>query len=287
MLNSAVLESIAAIVACFAMVALLTSSLYEAVSSRLTLRAANLFNGLKQVLNVPPASGAQAVAADKKSSAEILLWLYNHALINPRSLGVAQSLDELTIKPSYIHPMQFADALLELIHQLPGDTLAARVENGIADPQLRSFLLGVMVRTQADADLVRNELVRWFNNSMDRISGAYKRDAQTWTCLIALAVAVAFNIDCFHLFKALWLHPLSPEQYQLQTNMGGEDAARWLTTLPVGWADRPWDDDMQTWLLRMAGWLVTATSALFGAPFWFDLLGRVTRLKGVGTVAER
>jgi hypothetical protein len=275
------------------MVALLTSSLYEAIASRLELRASNLFAGLQQVLNVTPGTDvaapvapAAANVAKAMAPAEMLLWLYNHALVNPRSDGAAASLAQLKIKPSYIYPLQFADALLELIHLMPGDTLAARVDNGIADPQLRAFLNGVITRTQADVDQVRNELVRWFNNSMDRISGAYKRDAQAWTCLIGLLIAIALNIDCFHLFKVLWLHPLSAEQFQVQQGVDAEDAAKWLTALPLGWSGDVWSGDTPTWLLRIAGWVVTATSALFGAPFWFDLLGRVTRLKGAGSGGE-
>jgi hypothetical protein len=31
------------------------------------------------------------------------------------------------------------------------------------------------------------------------------------------------------------------------------------------------------------GWLVTAAAALFGAPFWFDLLQRLVNLRGTGT----
>jgi len=30
------------------------------------------------------------------------------------------------------------------------------------------------------------------------------------------------------------------------------------------------------------GWLVTAVATLFGAPFWFDALQKITRLKGSG-----
>jgi hypothetical protein len=30
------------------------------------------------------------------------------------------------------------------------------------------------------------------------------------------------------------------------------------------------------------GWLITAFAALFGAPFWFDVLQSVIRLKGSG-----
>jgi hypothetical protein len=30
------------------------------------------------------------------------------------------------------------------------------------------------------------------------------------------------------------------------------------------------------------GWLITAFATLFGAPFWFDTLQRIVRLKGSG-----
>jgi hypothetical protein len=35
--------------------------------------------------------------------------------------------------------------------------------------------------------------------------------------------------------------------------------------------------------LQAAGWLVTASTTLFGAPFWFDLLQRAVQLRSTGT----
>jgi hypothetical protein len=32
----------------------------------------------------------------------------------------------------------------------------------------------------------------------------------------------------------------------------------------------------------LAGWLLTALAAALGAPFWFDLIGRVVNLRGAG-----
>jgi hypothetical protein len=36
----------------------------------------------------------------------------------------------------------------------------------------------------------------------------------------------------------------------------------------------------------IVGWVITAFSTLFGAPFWFDLLQTVVRLKGSGPSPE-
>ena len=36
------------------------------------------------------------------------------------------------------------------------------------------------------------------------------------------------------------------------------------------------------WLISLFVWLITAIATLFGAPFWFDALQQITRLKGSG-----
>ena len=60
-----------------------------------------------------------------------------------------------------------------------------------------------------------------------------------------------------------------------------------LWSLPIGWTSFPPRFD-QHFLLQCAGWLITAATALFGAPFWFDLLQRTVQMRGTGaTPAER
>ncbi|MEY4752650.1 MAG: hypothetical protein RJA44_325, partial [Pseudomonadota bacterium] len=60
-----------------------------------------------------------------------------------------------------------------------------------------------------------------------------------------------------------------------------QDAASAATAAPA--APRhlqiDWPD---SWLLALAGWLITALAALLGAPFWFDLLSRLIPLRGSG-----
>jgi hypothetical protein len=65
------------------------------------------------------------------------------------------------------------------------------------------------------------------------------------------------------------------------------------TTLPLGWPKGLWKDDEGALLwqgyvpqphfwIAVIGWLITALSVVFGAPFWFDLLQTFVRLKGSG-----
>ena len=44
-----------------------------------------------------------------------------------------------------------------------------------------------------------------------------------------------------------------------------------------------WWDYLLQYLPALPGLFITATAALFGAPFWFDILQRLIQLRGTGT----
>jgi hypothetical protein len=160
----------------------------------------------------------------------------------------------------------------------------------IPDPQLKRTLEGLYAR--ADGEITRFEaaVADWFDGAMDRVSGIYKRYSQLWAFLIALAIVVLLNIDAIHIAKILWQQPWLAKGIML---VPAENAAAALAQfdqlgLPLGWTGWPvWQYFSENlpllgWLSAIVGWLITALATLFGAPFWFDLLQRVTRLKGSG-----
>ncbi len=51
---------------------------------------------------------------------------------------------------------------------------------------------------------------------------------------------------------------------------------------PVGWYERHRPQDFDEWLVALAGWLLTGFAVTFGAPFWFDVLGRFSNLRAAG-----
>lgn len=53
----------------------------------------------------------------------------------------------------------------------------------------------------------RTEVELWFNDAMDRLSGAYKRKAQAMAFLIGLVLAIILNIDSIELARHLWREP--------------------------------------------------------------------------------
>lgn len=276
MLNSTVLEVAIGLIFCFASISLIASSINEAIASALKLRGRTLFTGIKLLLNDPHFTGlAQAI--------------YNHALINPESAGRAKTEAELTTKPSYIPSKQFAIAFVDVLQMVPMNVQrVGQALNAVKDEQLRTMLLGMYQRTAGDIEKMQAELAAWFDNGMERVAGGYKRRSQLICFIIALVVTALFNVDSFRVFETLWMHPALTAQLSLVQNPNITTIITELKLLPVGWEQAPEFSLLSkpTWVMFI-GWLVTASSALFGAPFWFDLLQKMTRLRGTGKKPEK
>ncbi len=277
MFNSTVLEVAIGLVFCYAFVALIVSSIYEAIASALKLRSRNLLEGIKSLLNDHQFDG-------------LALDLYNHALVNPRAPGTAGTEKEITNKPSYIEPRNFAISLIDSIQTVPGNFKQLGEDiNALQDAQLRQLLQGMYSRASGDIENLHTQLSAWFDDGMDRVSGDYKRQSQLFCFLIAFVISAALNIDSIHLFKTLWEHPeLTSQITSLQghTDSKAIDQLNELSVkvmeLPIGW-QKPFNVEITS----VTGWLITASATLFGAPFWFDLLQNLIRIRGTGAKPDR
>lgn len=272
MFNSTVLEVAIGLSFCFAAVSLIASAINEALASLLKLRAGSLLQGVKALLNDQQFAG-------------MARELYNHALVNPRDAGGAQSERDLKNRPSYIEPRSFALAMIDVIQRTPGDfTQLGQDIDAIPDAQLRRLMQGMYQRAAGRIETLQAELEQWFNHGMDRVSGAYKRRSQLISFVLALLIAALLNIDAFHLFRVLWNHPALVASLPVSSGMQTGQVLQALGEMPIGWGAAPLD--VVALLTMVCGWLVTASSALFGAPFWFDLLQRLVQLRGTGRKAE-
>jgi hypothetical protein len=145
---------------------------------------------------------------------------------------------------------------------------------------------------------------------MDRVSGAYKRYTQLISFIVAIAISVVINVDSIRIARGMWEQPTIAERLKVprESNNGGEEKKKSVDekatedavavleeNLPVGWTNiqvwvkdkdnkEHWWQTLDWWALltMLPGWLITAFATLFGAPFWFDSLQNVIRLKGAG-----
>jgi len=272
MFNSNVLEVGIGLIFAFLAVSLLSSAVTEAMASLFKWRSATLLQGIKSVLNDDDFTG-------------LAQRIYNHALVNPRSNGKATTEKALQIKPAYVDPKQFAAALIDVtkIAEDAPAKMKASVDANVTNPQLNQLLKGIVDRTGGKLEKVHEELAAWFDSAMDRVGGAYKRKAQLASFLIALLLAGALNVDTIHLAATLWKQPMLPKTIELKQGETPEQILDELNAyLPTGWTSESTRRVRQQPIASFFGWLFTAVATLFGAPFWFDALQRITRLKGSG-----
>jgi hypothetical protein len=272
MLGSTVLEVAIGLTFCYGTVALIVTTLQEALASLFRLRANTLLAGIKSMLNDPQFDGlARAV--------------YAHPLVNPHTDGTATDERGLRSRPSYIEPAHFAIALVDSLWKTPGDFVQLRSAiEAIPDPQLRAAMLGMLSRAR-DLQQFQDMLAGWFDNAMARMSGAYKRSQLLISLLLSLLLAIMFNIDSIHLFRTLWQQPAVAAHLKDVPTALDPAVIDALMALPIGWTRFPPVLDAD-FALQVVGWLITATTTLFGAPFWFDLMQRVVRMRATGAKPE-
>jgi hypothetical protein len=296
MFSTTVLDTAVGIVFTFLAVSLASSAITEAISSMVKWRSKTLLSGIQSILNDPSFGG---LAKD----------LYNHALINPRFDGLATAKQDLYKLPAYIDPNHFAAAFMDVANlaaKAPGE-IETQIA-GIKDTQIRQLLTGIFDRALGQPEAMRKELANWFDSCMDRVGGAYKRDAQFVTFGAALIIAAALNVSAVRVGMALWDQPELAKSVAATVSATANVPTAQVTlnqletvNLPIGWpavakTDTPsglaaHDNvfgaggnvyEHGWWLTTVLGWFITAGATLFGAPFWFDALQKVTRLKGAG-----
>jgi hypothetical protein len=248
MFGSAIVDVLIGVVSAFLGVSLAASAITEAINSLFRLRQKTLVSGLGQMLNDTAFTG-------------LALDVLNHGLVNPLGSGAATTKAGLTAQPAYVDAAQFATGFLAIVRGAGDEAkLAASVGN-------------------------------WFDSSMERVSGEFKRFAQLISFVAALAVAAALNVDGLHITQELWQRPVLAESLPAGGAVTSEAALGALkSSTLIGW-DGFADSDRNIFGGRgtavgfasmLLGWLIVAGAALFGAPFWFDTLQRITQLRGVG-----
>ena len=276
----AVLEVVLGLSFLFAVLSMVASGANEFIAAALKLRARTLERGVVNLLTNP---------ADTEA-------LYLHPLI--------QSLYRGDRRPSYIPREKFALALLDMKVKPAIDAVGEQLSaipaaiGELPPGQVRDTLDLLWRDARADIDRFRRNVEGWFDDAMERVSGWYRRLAQAILLALGVVLAVGLNVNAVTVAQRLWTDaPLraavvdqvqQSEQPPAGQDGTVEDALRDVESglkslgalsLPIGWTDeaRP-----STWYGAVAGWALTAIATAMGAPFWFDLLGRVARLRSTG-----
>ena len=172
------------------------------------------------------------------------------------------------------------------------DAIRANVTK-LQNPAVQRVLLMAIDSAKGDIDRAQANIQAWYDSSMDRVSGWYKRSTQWIVFAIAIAVAVGLNINTLTVVDYLYHNDAARAGIVARAGTAATDPAYLdksytqvktdleALRLPIGWtaeqgAPRPegrggWNK----WVAAILGWLLTALAATLGAPFWFDVLNKV------------
>jgi hypothetical protein len=291
------LEAAIGVVFAILVVSLLVSATNELIAAVFALRAKQLEEGVKRMLG-----------GDKKMTA----LLFSHPLILLSSKSDRRG-------PSYLQCGDFAEALLDIISSKgslsclgaqykDGFDLLKAVEDASLPPEVKKLVLSFAEGAKNDVETFRKKAEVWFDASMQRVSGWYNRKIRWISLLIGLVIALAANVDTIAIASRLAVddtaraqvvaqsidylkqnqnQPASSEELIKFKGIIDRDLGKLERSGLIGWGsdtrifvlDEERPNVAWNILLKLVGLLVTATAVSLGAPFWFDVLGKLASVR--------
>ena len=290
MFKMPIIEVAIGLVFAYVLLSMLCTFLNEWVARLFSLRSKNLERGLKQLL------------ADQEKTGLAREVLGHHLIKGSAAKQKRQS---------YIAPGTFARVLIDIIDEKSdGAAKAAKAGNDIKSAldkaqlpeEIKSAMSGLIDNVDTTINDLRTNLQTWFDSSMERISGWYKRQLQVISFAVALLLAVSLNVDTIAIGQSLWQNPVlraeianaaavaveackskeNPEECSFleETEKDRES----LKKFPIGWTESTDGSPANgSWFpVKIIGWLITALAVSLGAPFWFDVLDKLNSIRSSG-----
>jgi len=288
------------------LLSIVCSAINEAIAAVFRLRSQYLEKGLRRVLEGQ--ENLDAFFANPRVQ----------ALVKPpgrfirsrrRPSSLSSRVFALTLLDTFAPPHGAAhsrDLIARAKHAL--GPAAHRAPGAPVVPAIVSRMLQDALDEEAEhVERFRGSIERSFDDMMDRVSGWYKRRVQLILFIVAIALTVAINADSYSIAQRLWKDPAlrgavvaqasqvvkngKADCAQVDKQTPKTDAAANCVAevknlgVPLGWSDATSPHDAWSVLGKIIGLLVTTFALSLGAPFWFDLLSKVSNLRGAGPAA--
>jgi hypothetical protein len=188
---------------------LICTTANEAIAQWLNKRPKTLEEAIQQLLG----------NADLKDA------VLNHPLICNLSRTKRKDGKQTTQVPSYIPAHAFATALLDrltgtsaltdmnalasnLRSAAEGNTISLNDKNHIQVPRGTVMALDTLLaKANGDFHRFHDEVEAWYNATMDRATGWYKRYVQKQTYVLAAIIVLWANFDTLQVVRRLWMDP--------------------------------------------------------------------------------
>jgi hypothetical protein len=252
----------------------------ESIANMISLRAKTLRSGIERLID------------DK----EMHKCFAEHGLIASAKVSSGSN------GPSYLSGRSVALALLDSLNTgKPVPTVQDFVDaiQKLPESNVKDALSTAAAEAKDDIDKLRAGVAAWFDDSMDRLSGIYKRRLHWISFGVGLFLTILLNADTAAISKSLWADSairgqaaeIANDMAKTQTNPTRAtltELQQDLRPMPIGWDPAPgrpdagWYNSRFGIFEKIIGWLMTALAITLGAPFWFDLLDKFMSLRTSG-----
>jgi hypothetical protein len=359
MFNSVVLDVVIGLVFIYLLYSLLVTIIQEMIATVFNFRAKILQRAIVRMLEDEEKfkSAFSSLTHLFRSKGNISgkhslsFDFYNHPLIKFLAENKRHN------APAYIDKETFSKVLTDLLRGekvKPGDNIIPLIQQSLDDKKIKwgtsgigdqtlSYLNSLWADANCDVMKFRRFLEDWFEETMERTTGWYKRHTRFIVFMLGLAIVILFNVDTIKIVNKLEKDPKIREQLVLQADAFSKahpdldreiilmkskngsvqkqgsladsteinqkavstdiaqfellkkeeerlyDRADSLVRIDIGktnglmglgWQSSSFKSVTLLGLGRsLLGWLITAIAVSLGAPFWFDLLNKLMRLR--------
>ena len=345
MLDNAIVDIAIGLSLVYCIYSLFATIINEIIASAFSLRAQMLRHGIRRMLEDENETIFKKFfnwITGKETKVnplgnKLLKDFFNHPLVKYMGSGIVYKY------PSYLSPENFSKIVVDILKDYDTSKLMDKdIKAGIEEikskldkelltsitgkkedlpipleigkkPEFKSDTIKLIYSFMEDSNYelkkFRDALEKWFNDTMDRASGWYKRQTQVIVLSIGFFISLGFNINTFEIVGHLSKDKTAREQIvniaqnyvkDRQVSELDSTTTQRLDSLasaaydlyktdvePVnkvilaGW--RSWDDFFNRIANSLLGCLVTALAISLGAPFWFDLLSKLIKIRGTGS----
>lgn len=163
--------------------------------------------------------------------------------------------------------------------------------------------------TQEQLQRFQREIEIWFDRSMERASGVYKRNARGVAILLGTAIAIGANADSVNIINRLSKDSMlrstvnlyaqqlveknTPAKLDNLTNLTKVQNQVGIAldnlAVPFGWSE-PNRLEIDTegnvlwpaFFTKVFGWILSGVAISMGAVFWFDVLSKIINIRNSG-----
>ncbi len=310
MSSSAIFDLAVGIVFVFLLVSLICSQISDKISQWLRWRAKDLEAGLRSfvvgennkdlVVKLYDNALIKSLVPQEMGVTQFLKKTPLRRFVYPGAnpLGIPAKAFVLALLDNVL-PDQGSDTfdkLLNRVAQLPDDS------------PLKSSLVSILKTANNNLDTARKNIEDWYDSTMYRSTVIYQRNMWGFSLLLGVTIAVSLNVDTIAVGTNLWhdsalrtavasaaakyvtdgkqqdaytqINSINlPIGWQVAAAPAGAPAILGRTFTPIDWTTRSPEQSARfgDYFSKLAGWLITALAAAQGAPFWFDLLRKLTQ----------